>query len=298
MAHLNLDDVQRLARSGYFGDSLRCIGSCDKPLCHACCTGKSIQRSVPSDGTPIKADHLKPGDCISTDQLESNSPGRVAVWKGTPSKRYYHACTFFTDHASNKVHITLNYSTGAEEAVASKHRFERMATENGISIKKYRGDNGVYATYLFKSSCEALNQAQDFSGVGAKHQNGVAERMIGTITRRARTMLLHATILWPDIITEDLWPFALKMAVDVHNATPGISGLSPDKIFSGHKTSRCRLKDFHPFGCPVFVLEASLQNGHKIPKWKPRSRMGVYLGHSPEHATTDSVNSQYKNRPC
>ena len=89
--------------------------------------------------------------------------------------------------------------------------------------------------------------------------------MIGTITRRARTMLLHATILWSEIITEDLWPFALKMAVDVHNATPGSSGLSPDEIFSGHKTTRCRLRDFHPFGCPVFVLEASLQNGHKIP---------------------------------
>lgn len=286
MAHLHLNEVQRLARSGYFGDSLRCIGSCDKPLCHACCTGKAVQRSVPSDGTPIKTDHLKPGDCISTDQLESNSPGRVAVWKGQPSKRFYHACTFFTDHASNKVHITLNYSTGAEEAVTSKHRFEKMASENGVLIKKYRGDNGVYATYLFKSSCEVLNQAQDFSGVGAKHQNGVAERMIGTITRRARTMLLHATILWPEIITEDLWPFALKMAVDVHNATPNSSGLSPDESFSGHKTTRCRLKDFHPFGCPVFVLEASLQNGHKIPKWKPRSRMGVYLGHSPDHATT------------
>jgi hypothetical protein len=76
------------------------------------------------------------------------------------------------------------------------------------------------------------------------------------------------------------------MAVDVHNATPGPSGLSPDEIFSGHKSSRNRLKDFHPFGCPVFVLEASLQNGHKVPKWKPRSRMAIYLGNSPDHATS------------
>ena len=34
-------------------------------------------------------------------------------------------------------------------------------------------------------------------------------------------MLHHATILLPNIIRESLWPFALKLAVDVHNeATP------------------------------------------------------------------------------
>ncbi len=286
MAHLHLDEVQQLARAGFFGDSLRCIGSCDKPLCHACCIGKPRQRSISTTGTPLKAAHLKPGDCVSSDQLESNAPGRVAVWKGNISTSFYQACTFFIDHASNKVHITLNFSTGAEEAVESKRRFERMASDYNVQIKKYHADNGVYASKVFKSSCDALNQTYDFSGVGAKHQNGVAERMIGTITRRARTMLLHATILWPSIISEDLWPFALKMAVDVHNATPGPSGLSPDEIFSGHKSSRNRLKDFHPFGCPVFVLEASLQNGHKVPKWKPRSRMAIYLGNSPDHATS------------
>jgi len=285
MAHLHLDEVQRLARAGYFGDSLRCIGSCDKPKCRACCIGKAHQRTISTNGTPLKAEHLRPGDCISSDQLESNAPGRIAVWKGKISTTFYHACTFFIDHASNKVHITLNYSTGAEEAVSAKRRFEQMAAEHNVQIKRYHADNGIYASKIFKSSCEALNQTYDFSGVGAKHQNGVAERMIGTITRRARSMLAHATILWPEIISDELWPFALKMAVDVHNSTPGSSGLSPTEIFSGQKSSRCRLRDFHPFGCPVFVLEASLQNGHKIPKWKPRSRMAIYLGNSPDHAT-------------
>ena len=146
--------------------------------------------------------------------MESNAPGRAAVWKGKNSTTFYQACTCFVDHASNKVHISLNYSTGAEEAIASKHRFEKMASENQVQIKKYHADNGIYAFKTFKAACDVLNQQYDFSGVGAKHQNSVAERMIGTITRRARTMLLHTTILWPSIISEDLWPFALKMAVD------------------------------------------------------------------------------------
>jgi hypothetical protein len=264
--------------------------------------GKARQRPISSVGTPLKATHLQPGDCVSSDQLESNSPGRIAVSKGKVSTNFYHACTFFIDHASNKVHITMSHSTGADEAVQAKHCFERLAAEHNVQIKHYHSDNGVYASQAFKSSCDALHQKYSFSGVGTKHQNGVVERMIGTITRRAQSMLLHDTLLWPDIITEDLWPFALKMAVDMHNATPGISGLSPDEIFSGQKSTKSHFTDFHPFGCPVFVLEASLQNGHKIPKWKPRSRMGVYLGFSPNHAmsvplvlntTTGLISPQY-----
>jgi hypothetical protein len=248
--------------------------------------GKAQKRPISTDSTPLKATHLHAGDCVSCNQLESNAPGRVATLKGKPSKNFYHACTFFIDHASNKVHIMLNYSTGANEAVHTKRHFEKVASEHSVSIRKYHGNNGGFATHQFKSSCETLNQALDFSGVGAKHQNGVAEHMIGTITCRARTMLLHAIRHWPDAISEDLWPFAMKLAVDIHNSTPGISGLSPDEIFSGNKSTKSKFKDFHSFGGPVFVLEASLQDGHRIPKWKLRSRMAIYLGSSPDHATT------------
>jgi hypothetical protein len=77
-----------------FGESLKCIGSCDKPLCHACCLGKAHKRPIPTDNTPLKASHLHAGDCVSCDQLESNAPGWVATLKGKPSKDSYHACTF------------------------------------------------------------------------------------------------------------------------------------------------------------------------------------------------------------
>jgi hypothetical protein len=129
-----------------------------------------------------------------------------------------------------------------------------MAVDHGISIKEYHTNNGVHASKQLRSSCEASNQSLSFSGKGAKHQNGIMDRMIGTLTHHAQTMLLHATHLWPDIITEDLWPFALKLAVDLHNVTPIISSLSPDEIFSGTKCTRNQLLDFHPFGCPSFVL--------------------------------------------
>ena len=45
------------------------------------------------------------------------------------------------------------------------------------------------------------------SGVGAHHQNGVAEVAIKHLSRTARTMLLHALLRWPDMIDRSLWRF-------------------------------------------------------------------------------------------
>jgi hypothetical protein len=41
----------------------------------------------------------------------------------------------------------------------------------------------------------------------------------------------------------------------------------------------------HVFGCPVYVLDAALQDGYKIPKWSPRARLGLFLGFSDLHSS-------------
>ena len=78
---------------------------------------------------------------------------------------------------------------------------------------------------------------------------------------------------WPKVITTEFWPFTLKIAADVHNATPTKSGLSPEEIFTGKK-SRNKLEDFNTFGCPVFVLEAVLKQGNKIPNMATKIKIG------------------------
>jgi hypothetical protein len=95
-----------------------------------------------------------------------------------------------------------------------------------------------------------------------------------------------------------MWPFAVKLAVDIHNATPGPSGLSPEEIFSRRKARQDRLANFHTFSCPVFVLEPRLQQGLKVPKWQPRSRQAVYLGHSPRHAQTVPIVYNIRTGHC
>ena len=48
---------------------------------------------------------------------------------------------------------------------------------------------------------------------------------------------------------------------------------------------KTHFENFHPFGCSAYVLKDYLQDGKKFPKWKPRVRVGVYLGKSKDHAT-------------
>jgi hypothetical protein len=70
-------------------------------------------------------------------------------------------------------------------------------------------------------------------------------------------MLIHTMLSWPEIRTENLWPFAIQYAVDLHNFTPSPTGLSPLEIFSATKYHN-HTQNFPTFGCPIFVLEPTL----------------------------------------
>ncbi len=57
-----------------------------------------------------------------------------------------------------------------------------------------------------------------------------------------------------------------------------MNGLSPNKIWSSCRAPTEEFYWSHVFGCPVYVLNAALQDRHKIPKWAPRARLGFFLG--------------------
>ena len=124
--------------------------------------------------------------------------------------------------------------------------------------------------------------------MGAHHQNGIIERYIQDITGSGRTLLLHVKRHWPDVIGTILWPFALKAAEDRRNHLKlDENGLAPINKFS-RTFVLIDIKSWHPWGCPVFVLDKRAQSGC-IPKWEPKARVGVYLGHSPCHAGSGAL---------
>jgi hypothetical protein len=132
------------------------------------------------------------------------------------------------------------------------------------------------------------NQALTFSGTGAHHQNGVAERVIRTVTSWARAMLLHLVINWPEQTNLKIWSFVINQAVYIWNhMTSKNTRLASLEVFASTRfPSYNHLQRSHVWGCPVYVLEPSLhQDNKKIPKWKPRSRRGMYLEYSTQHSS-------------
>jgi hypothetical protein len=125
------------------------------------------------------------------------------------------------------------------------------------------------------------------AGVGAHHQNGVAERNIQTIMAMARTMMLHAAICWPETAEASLWPMAVNYAVHIHNHMPNrTSGLSPIDLFTRTRFPTHKCNDLQVWGCPTFVLDPRMQDGKKLPRWSPRSRRAQFVGLSKDHAST------------
>ena len=83
-------------------------------------------------------------------------------------------------------------SLSGPETVDSKHLAE------SVSVKKYHSGNCVFLSANFEIALEHDGLLITKSGVGAKHQNAVTERTIGTVQNMARAMLLHLHTHWPD----------------------------------------------------------------------------------------------------
>ena len=103
-------------------------------------------------------------------------------------------------------------------------------------------------------------------------------------------MLIHATRRWPTAVDSHLWPYALRYANDMWNNLPNhkATNTTPMEKFANTKVT-FNPTHTHTFGCPVYVLDNELQQGHKIDKWSERARVGIFLGYSPQHARSVSL---------
>jgi hypothetical protein len=114
-------------------------------------------------------------------------------------------------------------------------------------------------------------------------------------------LILHASIHWKNGCDSSLWPQAVDYAARIYNNTPN-NGVCPADIFTGSTVLRHRLLDYHVWGCPVYVLDPKMQSRKKLPRWEPRSRRGMFMGLSRQHASevphvlnisTGSITTQY-----
>ncbi|EEC45027.1 predicted protein [Phaeodactylum tricornutum CCAP 1055/1] len=284
LGHLHFESICRLHRTGALSQSAkvralhRLAANCDLPKCASCQFGKAkrcpspgkAQTIVPAHDGSIKKEHLSPGQQVSVDHFICSAKGRLSSSKGkTTDDRMFSGGCLFVDHASSLVHVEHQVSLTSHETLQAKHRFETMTRDRGVTPQSYLSDNSTAFTNAeFTVELRIFRQVQRFAGVGAHHHNGVAERNIQTIMAMARTMMLHAAICWPEVADPSLWPMAVDYAIYLHNHLPTVSaGLAPIDVFTG-------------------MLDPTLQDRKKLPRWKPCSRRAVFVGFSPKHSTT------------
>ena len=80
---------------------------------------------------------------------------------------------------------------------------------------------------------------------------------------------------------------AVKYANYLNNKVPDPStGLCPDDLFTKPRWEERKFHDLHVWGCPLYVLDKTISDGKKLPCWKPRVIQGIFMGLSPDHAST------------
>ena len=166
------------------------------------------------------------------------------------------------DHSSEYVIIKHQVDINATETVKAKLTFDRDDKSQGVVIKGYHTDNGIFNSSEFME--ELLNNQQKirFIGSGASHQNGAADCAIEMVVTMASTMLMHAALRCPeDTLSTDLWPMSMDYDVWVYNRTPDIqSGFSDIEIWSSSRFEPVSetLSNYHGWGFPTYILEPKL----------------------------------------
>ena len=284
-SHISFKKLQAMGEQGIIPKK---FAKCAIPACSACLYAKATRKQWRSKNTRNKVEKIpkEPGDLVSIDQLKSPTPGFIAQMCGILTVKRYKVATVFVDQASRFSYVHYQRSDTTEETIQVKKAFEKMASINGVQVKNYHTDNGIFKANKWMEHCHESGQGMTFAAVNAHHTNGLAERRIRELQDLTRTNMIHANRRWPDAITANLWPYAMRMGNEAINDTPSLQDKarrSPRQIFTGTMIN-INPKHYKPFGCPVYVLDNALATGNIFHKWKERSRVGIYLGKSPVHA--------------
>ena len=76
------------------------------------------------------------------------------------------------DHVSGYVSIKHQVTINSTENVKAKLTFEREAKSQGVVIKGYHTDNGIFNYSEFMEEMLKKQKNIRFSGAGASHKNG------------------------------------------------------------------------------------------------------------------------------
>jgi hypothetical protein len=121
----------------------------------------------------------------------------------------------------------------------------------------------------------------------------------------ARIFLQHGMRVWPQIVDQMVWSFAIKAAAErMSSLYIDTDSHTPESKFYSVDIENIPVKTFCTMFCPCYILDSKLHNAGSIglQKWELGSNICVYLGHSLFHTgsvalvynpSTGNVSPQY-----
>ena len=164
---------------------------------------------------------------------------------GFLTKQRLWGATTFVDHVSDYVYVHLMRDFSLANTLLAKEALEKVMAQAGQSVKHYHADNGSFSDNGFVDAVNIKSQKLTFCGVGAHDQNGKIENKNKVLTTGARTLLLHGIMMWPQMIDDMFWPFAMKAVAERLNSLQiDTLGRTAESILRGIEVQEIQVKSY------------------------------------------------------
>lgn len=246
LGHLNEQSLrQYVARGGDDGiviglrvsrDSARGTGDASVGNCAACHLGKSRKLPFPAHSMTRAARVME--------RVHTDICGPMQV----PSLGGHRYFAVFVDDMSRRVQVEfLKFKSELFDKFREYHQFWTNHFGGGCQIRFIRMDgSGENLSSEMTSYCMSKGIKREITVPHSPSQDGVSERVIGTLVQRARCMMEHAGM------PTEFWANAIYAAADVFNNTPTSAneGRPPNLLWNGVKPD---VSMFRVFGCEAFA---------------------------------------------
>jgi len=165
-----------------------------------------------------------------------------------PTKGGHLHYILFVDDYTRWTTVYLLPDNKQEPCIAAYQHSQAKVDARGYNIKRFRCDNGrgEFDNRLFRQLLATRGTALEFCPPYAHHKNGVAERMIRTITEKARAMILDSQG------PLEFWGEAINTAVYLHQRLPN-EGLTKRDDCDGYKAPyETPYEMLHSYGKPEY----------------------------------------------
>jgi hypothetical protein len=221
----------------------------------------------------------------STIQQPTNQPRRqyrklekvaldiVDLGRACGNQRY---ATFFVDQATEKGWVYFSAHKNQFLGSALQPFLEEIVYPSGLTIRKFQSDAEII--YWTRAARNILQQGTtvQYSTPYTKQQNGIVERLVGTVRDTARVLMLAGSPDTSGPVPKRFRPHAIEYAMDLHNAGPTASHphTTPTQRFSGEKPNFADWRIFYSLGWAHNPIRGDTS-------WDPKARRCRILGNAP-----------------